>query len=101
MTEYPISEYARVLRRHLPTPVFAPAPRHTGQSGVDPDTYPTLAKYRESRAVRVVDRLSIGGGRWAGLVTLFLGFSAQSAIALGQCRTALGMSAGHEPADVR
>jgi hypothetical protein len=81
--------------------VFAPAPRHTGQSGVDPDTYPTLAKYRESRAVRVVDRLSIGGGRWAGLVTLFLGFSAQSAIALGQCRTALGMSAGHEPADVR
>ena len=183
MSEYPISEYARALRSHLPTHVFAPAPGralwlllhvtviavgvvaiglhwggwpgrivlsalighsfagaafvahevlhgsivrgrrarqalgwlgflpfgisptlwvawhnrvhhgHTGQSGVDPDTYPTLDKYRESRAVRVVDRLSIGGGRWAGLVTLFFGFSGQSAIALGQCRTALGMSA--------
>jgi len=190
MTEYPISEYARALRSHLPTPLFAPAPGralwllvhvaviavgvaaiawhwggwpgriafsllighsfaggafvahealhgsivrsrrarqaigwlgflpfgisptlwvawhnrvhhgHTAQSGVDPDTYPTLAKYRQSRAVRVVDRLSIGGGRWAGLVTLFLGFSAQSAIALGQCRTALGMSAGQTRAAI-
>ena len=190
MSEYPISEYARALRSHLPTRVFAPAPGralwlllhvtviavgvvaislhwggwpgriawsalvghsfagaafvahevlhgsvvrgrrarqvlgwlgflpfgisptlwaawhnrvhhgHTGQSGVDPDAYPTLDKYRESRAVRVVDRLSIGGGRWAGLVTLFFGFSGQSAIALGQCRTALGMSAGQRRAAI-
>jgi fatty acid desaturase len=65
---------------------------HTGQCGVDPDTYPTLTKYRESRAVRVIDRLSVGGRRWAGLVTLLFGFTGQSLIALGEA-SAFGLSA--------
>jgi hypothetical protein len=34
-----------------------------GQSGVDPDTYPTLARYRESRAIRV--SRSVGAARLA------------------------------------
>jgi fatty acid desaturase len=55
---------------------------HTGQTGVDPDTYPTLARYRESRAIRIVDRLSLGGRRCAGLLTLLLGFTGQSLLAL-------------------
>jgi fatty acid desaturase len=60
---------------------------HTAQSGVDPDTYPTLARYRTSRIVRVVDHVSVGGGRWAGLLTLCFGFNGQSLIALCQART--------------
>ncbi len=70
---------------------------HTGQSGVDPDTYPTLARYRESRSVRVVDRLSVGGRRAAGLVTLLFGFTGQSLIALGD-RASFGMSRAQQRA---
>ena len=70
---------------------------HTGHSGVDPDTYPTLARYRESRAVRVVDHLSVGGRRWAGLCTLLFGFTGQSLLALGQ-GTAFGLTTGQRRA---
>ena len=59
---------------------------HTARMGVDPDTYPTLARYRESRAVRIVDHVSVGGKRWAGLLTLCFGFNGQSLIALSQAR---------------
>lgn len=57
---------------------------HTGHSGVDPDTYATLAQYRQSRAVRIADHFSLGGRRWAGAATLLLGFTVQSLIVLVQ-----------------
>src|SRR5882724_8949005 len=53
---------------------------HTGKTGVDPDAYPTLAEYRKSLLVRVVtNHLSLGRGRWAGVLSLLVGFSVQSA----------------------
>lgn len=52
---------------------------HTGEVGVDPDAYPTTAQWRASRVTRAADRLSFGGGRLAGLVTLAIGFTGQSA----------------------
>ena len=51
---------------------------HTGEAGVDPDAYPTLDRYRGSRRTRVADRLSFGGRRVAGLVTLLAGLNGQS-----------------------
>jgi fatty acid desaturase len=66
---------------------------HTGQTGVDPDAYPTLAEYRESRLIRVVtDHLSLGRGRWAGVLSLLVGFSVQSGQVLVQARTLAKMS---------
>jgi fatty acid desaturase len=66
---------------------------HTGKTGVDPDAYPTLAEYRESRLVRVVtDHLSLGRRRWAGVLSLLVGFSVQSAQVLVQARTLARMS---------
>ena len=66
---------------------------HTGQTGVDPDAYPTLAEYRESLLVRVVtDHLALGRWRWAGALSLLLGFSIQSAQVLAQGGTRVRMS---------
>jgi fatty acid desaturase len=46
----------------------------------DPDAYPSLAEYRASARVRfATDRFSLGGRRWRGLLSLFLGFTVQSA----------------------
>ena len=45
----------------------------------DPDGYPTLEGYRESRSARFsVDMFSLGGRRWRGLLSLVLGFTVQS-----------------------
>ncbi len=65
---------------------------HTGQSGVDPDTYATLAQYRQSRAVRIADHFSVGGRRWAGAATLLLGFTVQSLIVLVQGGDSFGLT---------
>lgn len=46
--------------------------------GIDPDAYPTLETYRQSRVARVTDYFTLGHGRWAGFVTLLLGFTGQS-----------------------
>jgi len=66
---------------------------HTGQTGIDPDAYPTLAEYRDSLLVRVVtDHLSLGRQRWGGALSLVLGFSIQSAQVLAQAGTRARMS---------
>jgi len=52
---------------------------NTNRPGTDPDAYPTLAEYRESRAVqRVTDWLAPGRSRLAGVFSLLVGFSVQS-----------------------
>jgi fatty acid desaturase len=52
---------------------------HTSHPVRDPDTYPMLSMYQDSRAVRVVtDSFSLGGRRWTGVLSLILGFSVQS-----------------------
>ena len=44
----------------------------------DPDAYPTLEAYRRSGTLRFVDRFSFARDRWAGIVTLLVGFTGQS-----------------------
>jgi fatty acid desaturase len=52
---------------------------HTNRAGADPDTYPTLEEYRQSRSLRIVtDHLGPGGGRLNGVLSLLIGFSIQS-----------------------
>jgi fatty acid desaturase len=52
---------------------------NTNGSG-DPDAYPTLEQYRDSRSVRILtDHLGPGGGRINGLLSLVIGFTVQSA----------------------
>ncbi len=51
---------------------------HTGQDGTDPDAFPTLADYRDSKALRVADYFAVGHGRWFGFLTLLVGFTGQS-----------------------
>jgi len=46
--------------------------------GVDPDSYPTLEHYRTTLRTRVADRLSFGGGRILGAMTLLVGLVGQS-----------------------
>jgi fatty acid desaturase len=55
---------------------------HTGEAGVDPDAFPTLAEYRATRGARVGNRLTMGLRRWAGMFGLFLGFTVQSFVVL-------------------
>lgn len=53
---------------------------NTNRAGADPDAYPTLKEYRQSRAVRwVTDWVSPGRSRLAGAFSLLFGFSVQSA----------------------
>jgi fatty acid desaturase len=51
---------------------------HTTIPGVDPDSYPTFAQYRARRTTRVADRVSLGGRRVAGLLSLVIGLTVQS-----------------------
>jgi len=52
---------------------------NTNRPGVDPDAYPTLHEYRESRKVqRVTDWFAPGRGRLAGAFSVLIGFSIQS-----------------------
>jgi fatty acid desaturase len=54
---------------------------HHGNAGnpeVDPDAYPSLARYRRSRRIRVFDRLALGIGHPAGVFSLLVGLTVQS-----------------------
>jgi fatty acid desaturase len=51
---------------------------HTMKEGVDPDAYPTLSAYRQSRLLRAADYLAPALGRWLGWLSLVLGFTIQS-----------------------
>src|SRR5262249_3810472 len=73
---------------------------HTMEAGVDPDAYPTLGDYPQSRLVRVADFLAIGRGRLVGLTALFIGFSAQSLQMLLRMMRRLGLD-GRERARAR
>src|SRR5262249_27359065 len=45
----------------------------------DPDSYPTLERYREGRRARFsIDMFSLGARRWRGVLSLVLGFTVQS-----------------------
>jgi fatty acid desaturase len=61
------------------------------EAGVDPDSYPTLDAYRGSWRARLSDRISFGGRRIAGLITLLLGLQGQSVSVL----LSLGPQAGY------
>jgi fatty acid desaturase len=53
---------------------------HTNRPGIDPDAYPTLAAYNRSASLRrVTDWLAPGRRRLAGVFSLLIGFSVQSA----------------------
>jgi fatty acid desaturase len=52
---------------------------NTQHAGKDPDAYPTLKEYRQSRAVRLATQIAPGLGRLRGLSTPLIGFSVQSA----------------------
>jgi fatty acid desaturase len=52
---------------------------HCGQTGVDPDMYPTLAEYRAQRGARVMaDYFGLGRRRLGGISSLLFGLTGQS-----------------------
>jgi fatty acid desaturase len=51
---------------------------NTAIDGVDPDMFPTLEVWRKSPTARWAEYFSIGYRRWAGFVTLLMGFTGQS-----------------------
>jgi fatty acid desaturase len=60
---------------------------NTNVSGTDPDAYPTLQEYQQSRAVKwVTDWVAPGRSRLAGALSLLVGFSVQSAHVLSSAR---------------
>jgi fatty acid desaturase len=66
---------------------------NTNRTGVDPDSYPTLAEYEGSARVRaVVEMFAMGRSRLRGLLSVILGFTVQSTQILVRART-LGLSA--------
>ena len=65
---------------------------HTMEDGVDPDAYPTLERYARSLRTRVGDHMTPGRGRWAGVMTLAVGFTVQSLTILVQGRRAARLS---------
>ncbi len=52
---------------------------NTQHSERDPDAYPTLLAYRQSRALRVASQIAPGRRRIRGLLSPLIGFSVQSA----------------------
>ena len=59
---------------------------------VDPDMYPSLARYRSHPASRfAIDHFALGGRRWRGLLSLVLGFTVQSVEILCTARRWLHM----------
>lgn len=66
---------------------------HTGEVGVDPDSYPMLDRYRVSKTVRFADAVSFGARRLLGWFTLLIGFTGMSLVALSQSKDGLGMPA--------
>jgi fatty acid desaturase len=52
---------------------------HTGEIGVDPDAYPTIEQFQQSKLTRFADHLSFARDRPLGhFMTLALGFTGQS-----------------------
>ena len=51
---------------------------HTMDEANDPDCFPSLATYHESRVARIADRFSFAYGRRWGFLTLCFGFTGQS-----------------------
>lgn len=45
--------------------------------GIDPDAYPTMERYRESRIVRIAERFALAKGNPFGWVSVVAGFSLQ------------------------
>ena len=65
----------------------------TNQLDVDPDMYPSLARYQASRLTRwTMDNFALGGGRKRGALSLLFGFIVQSKHMLLVGRSRLGMS---------
>ncbi len=52
---------------------------NTQHEGKDPDAYPTLCEYRQSRAIRLATQVAPGLRRLRGASTPLIGFSVQSA----------------------
>jgi fatty acid desaturase len=60
---------------------------HCGQPGIDPDMYPTLAKYQSVPMARLTaDNFGLGGRRLGGIASLMFGFTGQSAQILVNAR---------------
>jgi fatty acid desaturase len=51
---------------------------HTAEPEVDPDTYPTLTEYAQSRVVRVMNEFALGYHHRGGAFSVLVGFSGQS-----------------------
>jgi len=60
---------------------------NTQHEGKDPDAYPTLREYRQSRAIRLAMQIAPGLRRLRGASTPLIGFSVQSAHMLLAART--------------
>lgn len=52
--------------------------QHSNQPGHDPDAYPTLQEYQHNALTRAVTELGPGRSRLRGVLSLIVGFSAQS-----------------------
>jgi fatty acid desaturase len=59
---------------------------HTNRPGIDPDSYPSLAEYRDSSVVRAVTECAIGRSKLRGIFSLLIGFSVQSLHMLFEAR---------------
>src|SRR6187431_150131 len=51
---------------------------NTQHAGKDPDAYPTLREYRQSRVIRLATQIAPGRGQLRGASTPLIGFSVQS-----------------------
>jgi fatty acid desaturase len=51
---------------------------NAGNPAVDPDVYPSLARYQQSRQIRIFDHLALGIGHPAGVASLLFGLTIQS-----------------------
>lgn len=60
---------------------------------IDPDMYPSLARYRDCPAARFsIDHFALGGRRGRGLLSLVIGFTVQSVGVLVTARASLHLS---------
>lgn len=67
---------------------------NTNRLDVDPDMYPSLARYRASKLTRwTMDNFALGGRRKRGILSLLLGFLVQSKDMLRVGRSRLQMTA--------
>jgi fatty acid desaturase len=54
----------------------------------DPDSYPTIEQYHANGGARfAVDKFSLGGRRWRGVLSLLFGFTGQSSVQLFTARS--------------